>query len=174
MIQPAQRFCGRVAAACLGAALALPVLAADVAPSGRGIPTMTRGMKIFGDAEARLVDAMKSRDAATLDELVDPLFEQRGQAEPGTPLPREDWVAQAAADAAGSVGVRQMAVHDHGDLAVVSYLWERGGARGNAFVVDVWKRKSPDVWVLVTRYLSRAAAPAAGRRAKAPAVDPKK
>ena len=43
-----------------------------------------------------------------------------------------------------------------------------------AIKFDVWKRKSPDVWVLVTRYLSRAAAPAAGRRAKAPAVDPKK
>jgi len=157
-----------------------PAAAADVRPTGRGVPTMTRGMKIFGDAEARLIEAMRSGDAAALDPLLDPLFEQREQAQPGVPVPREEWLAQAKAAAAHSDGVRQMAVHDHGELIVVSFLWERSAPQSPAFVVDVWKRTGGDDAVLVTRYFSPqaavvgAGAPAA-RGKKAPAVvDPKK
>jgi hypothetical protein len=166
-----------VAALCLAA----PAGAADTPPTGgqQRIVTMTRGMKIFGDAEAALTAALKAKDSATLDRLVAADFEQLAQGAPGTPVPREDWLKQAPADAARSTGIRDMAVHDYGDIAIVSFAWTREPAQASAFVVDVWRRTSPqEAFQLKTRYLSAAPASATHRRAQpapAPAsVDPKR
>jgi hypothetical protein len=162
-------------AAAFALLLAGAAAAADTAPSGHGIVTMTRAMKVFSDAETQLVAALKARDTVAVDRLVGPDFEQRSQAAPGTPLPREDWLAQAPAEAARSAGMREMAVHDYGDLAIVSFLWAREQPQAPAFVVDVWQRPSAsEPYQLVTRYLGAApAAPARKAPASAP-VDPKR
>lgn len=160
-------------ATALTVAASLPVLApAQGAPdSGHGIVTMTRGMRVFGDAEARIVAALKGRDAAVLDGLVAPDFEQRTQAAPGTPLPREDWLKQAPAAAVQSGGFRQMAVHDFGDTAVVSFQWLHPAPD---FIVDVWRKKTgTDDWELAVRYAS-GAAPAAAAPAASAAVHARK
>jgi hypothetical protein len=149
-----------VAAACLAT---ITAMAADTPPTGGRIVTMTRGMKIFGDAEAALIRALAARDTAGIDAIVDPSFEQRNGATPADPLPHDDWIEKAAAETSTGDRFSQMAVHDHGDIVVVSFLLERKG-RGDAFVVDVWRRQSADKFLLVTRYLSAAAAPAAGAR----------
>jgi hypothetical protein len=160
--------------------LAVPSMAADPAPSGHGIVTMTRGVKIFNDAETQLISALKARDTAAIDRLVGPDFEQRSQGAPGTPLPREEWLAQAPAEAARSTGLREMAVHDYGDLALVSFLWAREQPHAPAFVVDVWRRPSAgEPYQLVTRYLSAQSvaptrkSPTAQAAASSP-VDPKR
>lgn len=155
-----------------------PASAAD-APPGR-IMTMTRGMKIFGDAEYALINALVARDQTTLDALVDPTFEQRDGAGPGEPLPREDWITQAPREASTRDRLTQMAVHDEPGMAVVSFLLQRPG-KGDAFVVDVWRKQADmEKPVLMIRYLSAAASPAARAarhvtgRPSAPVVDTKK
>ena len=74
-------------AALVGAAA--PAFAADAeAPIVKRIGTMTRGTKVFGDAEEAIVAALKAKDATALDRLVAPDFEQRTQGAPGMPVPR--------------------------------------------------------------------------------------
>ena len=168
---------GLAAATVLAACAEGPVAAwaAGVAPTGHGIVTMTRGMRMFGDAETALIVAMKSRDTAALDKLVGPTFEQRSQDAPGAPLARDEWVAQAGAAAAKSTGLQQMAVHDYGDLSVVSFLWTRQAPQASAFVVDVWQRGELGQYVLMTRYFSPLpAASGKMKRPVPPAVDTKK
>jgi hypothetical protein len=169
-------------AAALGAlvALATPGHAADAPAGSHGIVTMTRGMKVFGDAETELIAALKAQDAAALDRLVGPDFEQRTQGAPGTPVPREDWLKQASTELAKATGVREMAVHDFGDIAIVSFVLVRDAPQASAFVVDVWQRKSAgEAGQLQTRYLSAAPASAPRKRPAVPAagsspVDPKR
>lgn len=170
---------GLVLSTLLGVAtLAAPAAAqaADTPPTGGRIMTMTRGMKIFGDAEYALIRALAAKDTAALDTLVDPSFEQRNGAGPGDPLPREDWLNQAPGESSTGDRLSQMAVHDEATMAVVSFLLQRPG-KGDAFVVDVW-RKDGDKATLMIRYLSAAAAPAARGphrvKASGPVVDTKK
>lgn len=166
------------AAAALSLLAAVPVVQAQ--PSGGRIVTMTRGMKVYGDAETSLIQALSGKDAAALDKLVDPMFEQRGGAEPGTPLPRDEWLKAAQAETKDGDRVSQMAVHDQGELAIVSFLLTHAGGQGDAFVVDVWKRTAPDQVSLLIRYTGAAAMPEAHkaktshRKASAPVVDTKK
>lgn len=177
---------GRMAVLAVAMSFAVSGIA-PAQPAGPGparIVTMTVGMKVFGNAEQQIIDALRAGEAATLDRLVQPEFEQRVQGAPGQALVREDWVKQAPADAARSVGFRQMAVHDYGDVVVVSFQWLHPAPD---FVVDVWQKKGgSDEWQLAVRYLSPApatatAAPAASasRRPSRPApapspVDPKR
>ena len=172
---------GLVLSSLLGlATLAAPAAsqAADTPPNGGRIMTMTRGMKIFGDAEYALINALVAHDKAALDALVDPSFEQRLGAAPGEPLPREEWLDQAPQHVSAGDRISQMAVHDEATMAVVSFLLQRPG-KGDAFVVDVW-RKDGDKAVLMVRYLSAAAAPSAKAshrvtgKASGPVVDTKK
>jgi hypothetical protein len=156
-----------VTVACLASAAAAG--AADTPPTGGRIVTMTRGMKVFGDAESALLRALASKDNAGIDALVDPSFEQRNGATPGEPLPHDEWIEKAAAESSASDRLSQMAVHDHGDLVVVSFVLQHAG-RGDAFVVDVWRKgEAPGKYLLATRYYSAAALPSGGRNAHAAA-----
>jgi hypothetical protein len=152
--------------------LAASLDAAAQAP-GRGVMTMTRGVKVFSEAEAQLVEVMQSHDAAAIDRIVGIEFEQRGPAAPAAPIWRGDWIDQAPAEFAHSAGMRDMAVHEFGDVAVASFTWLRDKPQAPAFVVDVWRRKGEgEPYQLVSRYLSPQ--PAAVRKGRAHAVDTKK
>jgi hypothetical protein len=129
---------------------------------------MTRGMRIFGDAERKVIAALKAHDKAALDRLVADDFEQRSQPAPGEPLARDEWTREAPAAAAQSAGLRQMAVHDLGDTAVVSFQWLHPAPD---FVVDVWRKKAgSDDWQLAIRYLSAAPAAASAAPTAAPSM----
>jgi hypothetical protein len=157
-------------------ASALPARAADTPPTGGRIVTMTRGMKVFGDAEYALIQALAAKDKAALDALVDETFEQRGGPNPGEGVPRDEWLPKAQAESSNGDRITQMAVHDMGELALVSFLLQRPG-KGDAFVVDVWKKQAgSDKAVLQIRYFSAAAVPARkpGAKPSAPVVDTKK
>jgi hypothetical protein len=138
------------------------VAGAQVGPSGRGIPTVTRTVKMFSGLENELFDAIQKRDRAALDKLVADNFELRSAAAPGTPTAREEWLTQSLQLAPFESSIEQMAVHEYGELMVVSFLWKINAAKGAAlpqsvFVVDTWKRSKGN-WQAMARY----AAPVAG------------
>ena len=144
--------------------LASPLsLAADDAAGPTRIPTVTRWVKLFVDKESALASAMGAGDEAALDKILADDFELRTGANPGTPTPRADFIRQARIGGGPSFSIEQMAVHDLGEHAVVSFLQlsSSGGTRqpsGDIFVVDVWKRAG-DEWRLAVRYASRGGDP---------------
>jgi len=113
------------------------------------IMTVTRGVTVFTNLEHQLDDALQARNEAALTRLLAANFEQRNATAPSAPVPRADWLQHTSRPAE----ISQMAVHEYGDVAVVSFL----DAAQSAFVVDVWK-KTGDDYQLSVRYASAAAA----------------
>lgn len=158
-----------VLAGCLGSPAAAQPLQASVR-----IPTVTRLVKVFYDLESRLVSNLVARDARAIDQALEPDFEMRAGSMPGTPVPRADWMRQEQANPAQAT-IDQMAVHDFGSVAIVSFrlapaATPAAGANQDLFIVDCWKRDS-DGWKLATRYLSNAAAPASAIPASAGTIE---
>jgi hypothetical protein len=144
------------------------------------VPTMTRHVRVFLDQEEALLRAQQAGVTAEFDRLLADEFELRVARRPSAPVPRVDWLAAIARGPVLDWAIEQMAVHDHGDLAVVSFLMRPPADAAGAlpvFVVDAWARAG-DGWQLKTRY----AAPVAGTgtvpgepsgAAAAPSVDKK-
>lgn len=131
---------------------------AQQAPSR--VPTVTRLVKIFAELETGLDEAIVHADTAAVDKLVAEDFEMRAGNAPGTPIPRD--AAMEAVQREGLHRFEQIAVHDYGTVAVVSFA-QRPVRNGGApvFVIDVWRRasseSSPDAWKLATRYAGSSA-----------------
>ncbi|MGE5241942.1 MAG: nuclear transport factor 2 family protein [Bacteroidota bacterium] len=125
------------------------------------IPTVTRLVRQFTVLENSLLESVGKQDSAAVQKMLADDFEMRIGAMPGVPTPRAEWIRQSLKEPAGLSGIEQMAVHDYGNVAVVSFLGRRdvNGARGDLFIVDVWTR-SQGAWKLSTRY----AGPAGDRR----------
>ena len=136
------------------ALLALPVFAQPVQHS-TGVPTVTRLVKQFSDLERGLADKARAKDASALDAMLDPSFEMRIGSAPGSPVPRDAWIAETRAASGQAPRIEQMAVHDFGTIAVLSFV-ERDGEASH-FIVDCWKRDG-DSWKLAVRYASDASA----------------
>ena len=112
------------------------------------IMTLTRTVKVFSEFEGKLDDALRAHDNAALTQLLAANFEQRTPAAPSAPTPRAEWlVAKSPAQAQ----ISQMAVHEYGNVAVVSFL----DSAQHAFIVDVWN-KTDDGYALSVRYASPA------------------
>jgi hypothetical protein len=139
------------------AALCL-VLAVPTSAQPSRIPTVTRLVKVFTELEVALDAHARSGDAAALDEALDPSFEMRTGARPGAPVPRDEWLREMRASPGSSLRMEQMAVHDLGDVAIVSFRAAPATASsGRArFIVDCWKRAGAS-WRLAVRYASDAA-----------------
>ena len=118
------------------------------------IPVVTRLVQIYSDYERRLADAINRRDTSEIDRLVADDFELRSASNIGVPIPRADWIAQSLKEPSASMSIGQMAVHDYGNIRIVSFVMNRAAAarreRGIA-VVDVWMQ-SGESSVLKTRY----------------------
>ena len=136
--------------------------AADRAATGGRIPTVTRLVKQFLDLETTLANDIRSGKKEAVDKLVADDFELRVASMPGNPTPRDEWLRRLAEQPAPPARLEQMAVHDYGNVAVVSFLQaamagqKRDPARDIA-TVDVWKRNG-DGWVLAVRYAGPAGA----------------
>ena len=129
---------------------------AQPAPAPGRIPTVTRLVKLFSGLEKDLVVRAHAKDAAALDAVLDPSFELRAGNAPGTPVPRDAWIREARAAQHAPPQIDQMAVHDFGDIAIVSFRETTDGSarRGSPrFVVDCWKRDG-NSWKLAVRYAS--------------------
>jgi len=148
------------AVALSGYALAQP------APQTGRIPTVTRLVKVFSELEAALQTQARSADPAALDQSLDASFEMRDSTSPGTPIPRDEWIRQTRATAAQDHSIDQMAVHDLGAYALVSFReLETGvatGSRHQRFIVDCWKRDG-DSWRLAVRYAAEVGASSASK-----------
>jgi ketosteroid isomerase-like protein len=124
--------------------------------TGRTVPTVTRNVLTFTELENEWADAVQKHDTATLDKLVADRFEVRSSAAPGVPTARDESLKQSLALAPFKSAIGQMAVHEYGDLMVVSFLWKidapkAAGLAKNVFVVDTWKRNG-DNWQVLVRY----------------------
>ena len=99
----------------------------------------TRTVILFGDLERRI---SIGTDRATL--LTDD-FEERRCASPGTPIPRDAWLAAPAP----KFSFTQEAVHDYGAIAIYSALGS--DSESQFMVVDTWQKQG-DSWKLAVRY----------------------
>lgn len=153
-----------LAATLLG--FGIPAAAQDVAASGR-IPTVTRLVKAFLERETALDVAAREGRVAAVDAMLADDFELRVAARPGSPTPRAEWVRRVIAKPGPPRRFEQMAVHDYGDVAVVSFMqaWTARSPGHDIATVDVWKRSGDD-WKLAVRY----SGPADAGRAPAFAV----
>jgi len=140
-----------VVAALYTAALASQVQAQSVRTQ---IPVVTRLVQIYSDYEERLAGAINRRDASQIDRLVANDFELWSANDIGIPTPRADWVAQSLKEPPASISIGQMAVHDYGNIRVVSFAMKRTGVarrEPGIAVVDVWMQSGENS-VLKVRY----------------------
>ena len=135
---------------------------AGAQPSGTParIPTVTRLVKQFFELERTLNEKLAANETAALDTLIDADFEARSAVNPGTPIPRTEWL-RAASGQPERPRIDQMAVHDFGNIAIVSFTQSgrpKAATRdASRMIVDCWKR-SGERWLLVVRYESTATA----------------
>jgi ketosteroid isomerase-like protein len=143
----------------LSAALGSAMAAGQAPTGGRGGPVPTRNVAIFTKLENALADAVQRHDTDALSHLVTDDFEIRSAPVPGVPTARDEALQALTQLPPQPSAIGQMAVHEYGDLMVVSFVWKRGeGAAGAAagasqsfFVVDTWKRAGAD-WKVAVRY----------------------
>jgi hypothetical protein len=116
------------------------------------IPVVTRLVQLYSDYEQRLADAINRRDTAEIDRLVAKDFELRSANNIGVPTPRVDWIAQSLKEPSVSISIGQMAVHDYGDIRIVSFVMKRVTQRKRGIaVIDVWMQ-SGESSILKVRY----------------------
>jgi hypothetical protein len=125
-------------------------MAAGQSPTGgRGGPVPTRNVAIFTKLETALIDAAQHRDTEALARIVSDDFEIRSAPAPGVPTAREEALHAWTQLPAQPSAIGQMAVHEYGDLMVVSFVWRLG--QQSFFVIDTWKRAGTD-WKVAVRY----------------------
>lgn len=137
---------------CLGLAA---VCAAAEAQVGR-VPTVTRTVKLFSELEIRLAESLQGGKRQEAEALLEDDFEVRPAGAPGLATPKSEWLSATVGKYALPARSEQMAVHDFGTTAVVSFLQPASESetrdRGkDLFVVDVWKRDGEN-WKLAVRY----------------------
>jgi len=149
----------------VAAGLSLVGLPASASEGIGRIPTVTRLVKLFLDKESSLIEAIDNQDKKAVSKLLADDFEMRVGAIPGNPVPRAAWIRKSFTEAKSSSTLEQMAVHDYGKTAVVSFSRLIKGADSEQertiFIVDIWTQAAGD-WVLSARYAGPAGADASG------------
>jgi hypothetical protein len=107
----------------------------------------TRSVAKYIDLELALHKALAAGERARANALLDAGFEVRTAASADT-RSREEWLAAALGKEAPAARVRDLAVHESDDLAIVSFLLEQPGAKSGkgktptCFIVDVWRQST--------------------------------
>ncbi len=134
-------------------------------PSGGRIETATRGVVRYKGLEKAIVQAEQNKDSEALKRFIADDFEVRS-AEQNEPVPREVWEQQGESANINWFQIRDVAVHEFGDIAVVSFLLDRRGMVSGktlpptVFVVDVWRQPEGK---LAVRYVSIPGHPAGAK-----------
>jgi hypothetical protein len=118
---------------------------------------VTRLVKLFLDREEMLSAGMRSGDMASLERTLTDDFELRAGGRAATPIPRADFLRDVVRNRPASGAASQMAVHDLGSIAIVSFV-QGDDAKRAIFLVDVWRQSGTD-WKLAIRYAGPAGAP---------------
>ncbi len=118
---------------------------------GAPIGLVTRLVVVY----SRFENELAGGDRTKLEKLLAPDFEELAVAmAPNAPepdirhIPREAWI-KAAIEGAARASISQMAVHDHGDIRIASYVAFADGKQ--SYIVDVWKGAEAEPR-LATRY----------------------
>ena len=139
--------------------ISMPVMTSAEGGVGR-IPSVTRLVRVFFQLEGELGEAVEKRDVSGISKLLSDDFEMRVGAMPGTPISRAAWIQQSFAEPKSSPDMEQMAVHDFGKIAIVSFLWKLKVAESkmvrDVFIVDTWRQEA-GAWKLAVRYAGPAA-----------------
>lgn len=148
--------------ALLPGAQAQPVSPNGVRGAAGGLAT--RSVSRYLGLERALQNALERRDRAAVVALLADDFTLRTSASADVES-AEDWLKRVFASARTEGLVRELSVRESDDLAIVSFLLDRGpvGRRSTAtwFVVDVWRQSTQH---LLARSMTRAAgAPKPGR-----------
>ena len=138
-------------------ALGAPLAAQAGDASQSRIPTVTRLVQQFTAMENALATAASEKNAASLEAMLAADFEMRTGIAPAVPIPRNEWLRHTLAEKSKPPEAEQMAVHDLGSAAIVSFLGRRK-VGGSLFIVDIWTRAGDD-WKLSIRYVSPGASP---------------
>jgi hypothetical protein len=117
---------------------------------------------MFSELENELSENLRTGNLAAIQKLLADDFELRAGSMPSSPTPLAEWIRRSVGKDK-ALSIQQMAVHDYGDIAVVSFLFTRSPgtkdkSSNNVFIVDVWK-KSGESWKLATRYASPSGSP---------------
>jgi hypothetical protein len=141
------------------AALTLSASAQSRLPPGvdghRGAPAAmaTRSVSHYLDLERALADALHARRREAAQQMLAPDFEFRS-ADALDAVSAADWLTEQLR-AAPAMQVRDLAVREFGDLAVVSFWADSaspGGRRPPLYVIDVWQQPQAR---LASRYVSQ-------------------
>jgi ketosteroid isomerase-like protein len=139
----------------IGFLIACSLMVVPGQPLQAQIPVQTRLVKIYAEYEQRLIEAINRRDQIEIDRLVADDFEMIVADHPGTATPRADWIARLFKMSPLSTDIEQMAVHEFGDVHVVSFSTKASAnttaGSGEIMIVDVWLR-SGERSTLKTRY----------------------
>lgn len=115
------------------------------------IPVVTRLVQLYSDYEQRLAEAINRKDNGEIDRLVATDFELRPTRNIGVPVPRADWIAQSVKERSAAMSIGEMAVHDYGNIRIVSFVMKNAVAGRGVTVVDVWMQ-SGESSILKVRY----------------------
>jgi len=115
------------------------------------IPVVTRLVQLYSDYEQRLAEAINRKDNGEIDRLVATDFELRPTRNIGVPVPRADWIAQSVKERSAAMSIGEMAVHDYGNIRIVSFVMKNAVAGRGVAVVDVWMQ-SGESSILKVRY----------------------
>lgn len=140
---------------------------ADTAPPMHGGGAATRSVSMYLEAERGLFDQLSHKNIKELGAVLGDTFEMRS-AHLADAVSKEDWLAAWSATELSSYYVRELSVREFGDTAVVSFLLDQKGTKGNKpvpalqYIVDIWDQKEHK---LMVRYQSQPkhAVPATGR-----------
>ena len=124
------------------------LLLSAISTAQNPVRTITRSVLQFGDLERKLALASPADKGNYLADD----FEERLCAEPGTPVARDQWLAQPGP----KFSFRQESVHDFGETSIFSALAVDGDSRVS--LVDVW-RKEGNSYKLAVRYFCPATGP---------------
>lgn len=124
------------------------------------VPTVTRLVKAFSQLEVEIIAAVKQKDQAKLAQLIDQNFEMQVASKSVDPVPLSEWLKASMEEGSSyTYDIADMAVHDLGQAAIVSFCWKNSAATKSlspeAFIVDVWKKEGMD-WKLAIRFVSTA------------------
>ena len=144
--------------------ISLRVLLPLCAQAQSGLPPGARGgaaprnVAVYLDLERALVDALDAgnRDAAA--RLLADDFEVRSPTTGSDAVAGNDWLREELRTRAQGGLVREMSVREFEDIAIVTFLLDKRGARAGKgtvttlYIVDVWRQSSHR---LLVRHVSR-------------------
>jgi hypothetical protein len=113
--------------------------------------------------ETKLFQTLQDNKDEEVDKILAPDFEAWA-AEKTSPSPRDIWIKTFLGNLK-SFRIQNMAVHDYGEVSIVSFLLDRSGTQNGKpmspvlFIVDVWKHNGDKLAVRYTSSPASAAPP---------------